>query len=158
MSPDEEHIVGHYVPDDTPLGLVGKAKKIHYREKGGYTDRQINYTVKNGMIELLDFHSFIIYEYRIDKVLTESGELLKVRLNDTEIIPIDKVRISNLTYLLRLIQKFNDELLDEILEESEDNLDDLDEEKEVSDTEEQDQVDTGSFDYQRNKTNTGIFE
>lgn len=150
MDPEEENIVGSYVPDDTPIGLVGKAKQLHYREKSGYVDKQINYEVKDGTIKFLDFLPFEIYGYKIDKHRTDSGDLLKVITKSAEIIPIDKATIRDLTYLLRRIQKFNDELLDELYAEE---IDDSDFEDGT-----QEDVIENSFDQAKNQQNTGMFD
>lgn len=162
MSPEDENIVGTYVPDDTPVGLVGKAKQLHYREKGRYIDKQINYEVKDGIISFLDFLPFDIYGYKIDRHKTDAGDILKVIIKSPEIIPLEKSKIRNLTYLLKRVQAFNDGLLDESLAEvngdffEEDN-EESEEDASSKDNRAEDSI-GGSFEQIQKLNNTGVFD
>ncbi|MHB9953613.1 hypothetical protein [Ligilactobacillus murinus] len=161
MSPEDENIVGTYVPDDTPVGLVGKAKQLHYREKGRYIDKQINYEVKDGIISFLDFLPFDIYGYKIDRHKTDAGDILKVIIKSPEIIPLDKSKIRNLTYLLKRVQAFNDGLLDESLAEANsDFLEEDNEESEEDASSKDNRADSigGSFEQIQKLNNTGVFD
>lgn len=112
--PSFPNITGKYVDNSTQLGLVGKGKKLRIRKgKTVYTDEQVNYEIKDGSVRFIDFKPFIVLGYSINKRDTDDGDLLEVDLKKDKFAPVDPRETKDITYLLRAIQHFNSELLEE---------------------------------------------
>lgn len=112
--PDFPNITGKFVDSDTPVGLVGRAKRLRIRKgKTVYTNEQINYEIKDGSVRFIGFKSFIVLGFTINKRETDDGDLLEVDLKKSKFAPVDPRETKDIAYLLRSVQRFNADLLEE---------------------------------------------
>lgn len=112
--PDFPNITGKFVNSETPVGLVGRAKRLRIRKgKTVYTNEQINYEIKDGSVRFIGFKPFIVLGFTIDKRETDDGDLLEVDLKKSKFAPVDPRETKDIAYLLRSVQRFNADLLEE---------------------------------------------
>lgn len=112
--PDFPNITGKFVDSDTPVGLVGRAKRLRIRKgKTVYTNEQINYEIKDGSVRFIGFKPFIVLGFTINKRETDDGDLLEVDLKKSKFAPVDPRETKDIAYLLRSVQRFNADLLEE---------------------------------------------
>lgn len=119
MDKDYDNILGEWVENDTPVGLVGTAKILSVRSgERSYMHVKIHYELKNGVPRFRDFNSVETLGFKIVKHSKTDGDILALELKDNSIEPLDRVDTKNLKHLLSVIQVFNNEVLSEATDDS----------------------------------------
>lgn len=131
---DSDAITGHFVDNDVPLGARGKGKLFRYRTSTNqYDTAVINYEITNGAIRFIDFSPIMVDGYTVDVRHGEDSDLLEVDLGKQKFAPTDSKEVNRIRWVLRTLQQFNNELMNEamdddsdVMEDNEDSYDDND--------------------------------
>ena len=73
----------------------------------------INYLIEDGKVKFRNFEQFTALGFLIQKVTTEDGDLLQVDLGKQVFAVTDKREVKKIRYVLNLIQRYNNEFLQE---------------------------------------------
>lgn len=107
-----------FVENSVPLGNRGKGKVFRYRTSHGqYFETVINYEIIDNEIKFIDFEPMIIDDYTVDVRHSKDGDLLEIDLGKERFAPTDSKEVSRISRLLRYAQKFNNELINETMDE-----------------------------------------
>lgn len=141
------NVQGTFVANDIPLGMRGRGKEFHFRlKRSKYDTKIISYELRNesrGDDEIIvqrfiDFKDFVADGFTISVRHTENdGDLLEVDLQKSKFAPTDNKEVNRIRWVLRAIQKFNNELLTEVADQEDADEDALEEEYEAEMEQEQ---------------------
>lgn len=144
---DNPNVQGTFVANDIPLGMRGRGKEFHFRlKRSKYDTKIISYELRNesrGDDEIIvqrfiDFKDFVADGFTISARHTENdGDLLEVDLQKSKFAPTDNKEVNRIRWVLRAIQKFNNELLTEVADQEDADEDALEEEYEAEMEQEQ---------------------
>lgn len=110
----KEKVQTKRVPYDTKLGIIGKTKRIKFKRRNTvYANVDINYLIEDGKVKFRNFEQFTALGFLIQKVTTEDGDLLQVDLGKQVFAVTDKREVKKIRYVLNLIQRYNNEFLQE---------------------------------------------
>lgn len=143
------YVAGSFVDNDVPLGMRGRGKEFHFRlKRSKYDTKIISYELRNEshgdddeviVQRFIDFKDFIADGFTISVRHTENdGDLLEVDLQKSKFAPTDNKEVNRIRWVLRAIQKFNNELLTEVADQEDADEDALEDEYEAEMEQEQD--------------------
>ena len=129
--------------------MRGRGKEFHFRlKRSKYDTKIISYELRNesrGDDEIIvqrfiDFKDFVADGFTISVRHTENdGDLLEVDLQKSKFAPTDNKEVNRIRWVLRAIQKFNNELLTEVADQEDADEDALEEEYEAEMEQEQEE-------------------
>lgn len=123
FAPDSHYQIRR-VADDTPLGEHGRGKVFHYRRNSSqYADETINYEIDKGVARFVHFKPLIAENFSVGVRHGEDGDLLEVDLGKSKFAPTDNKEVNRIHRVMRAIQKFNNELLNDAMDEDEEQED-----------------------------------
>lgn len=117
-----------FVSDDTPLGVTGSSKvfRVPRGRRSDSKSQTINYVFENGVPRFRGFKPIEVDGFTVDRKQTDDGDMLKIVLENNEISIADITVANHLRYLIRGVQEFNEQMLQE-LDDHEEELDEEDE-------------------------------
>lgn len=117
-----------FVSDDTPLGVTGSSKvfRVPRGRRSDSKSQTINYVFENGVPRFRGFKPIEVDGFTVDRKKTDDGDMLKIVLENNEISIADITVANHLRYLIRGVQEFNEQMLQE-LDDHEEELDEEDE-------------------------------
>lgn len=116
-----------FVADDTPLGVTGSSKvfRVPRGRRSDSKSQTINYVFENGVPRFRGFKPIEVDGFTVDRKQTDDGDMLKIVLDSNEISIADITVANHLRYLIRGVQDFNEQMLQE-LDDHEEELDEED--------------------------------
>lgn len=117
-----------FVSNDTPLGVTGSSKvfRVPRGRRSDSKSQTINYVFENGVPRFRGFKPIEVDGFTVDRKQTDDGDMLKIVLENNEISIADITVANHLRYLIRGVQEFNEQMLQE-LDDHEEELDEEDE-------------------------------
>lgn len=148
LDDNNPYVAGSFVANDVPLGMRGRGKEFHFRlKRSKYDTKIISYELRNEshgdddeviVQRFIDFKDFIADGFTISVRHTENdGDLLEVDLQKSKFAPTDNKEVNRIRWVLRAIQKFNNELLTEVADQEDADEDALEDEYEAEMEQEQ---------------------
>lgn len=109
------------VDDETEVGIISRKKTLRYsdRNRNNYREQEIEYQMEKlgdgtEVPRFVNFKPFTIMGLKIENAPTQDGDLLMINYGpDGQIIPKDVKEVRALRYTLKLLQVFNNTLLND---------------------------------------------